>query len=323
MRGVVSALLASALVVACGGTAASPSPSPTAAAKATVAPATAAPATAAPTPVATPAPVPAAVVNVEASEAANGFFLKADQIAVPAGKVTFNFKNVGKMTHDFFVYPIQDLSAMLVLKRQDKSGVDEAKYIKELAGGADDIEGGKSATVEATLKPGFYELACHAHGKNPDGSTYSHFDKGQTLTLAVYGAGGPAASVATAASTMSIEMKGEETGSWLFVPDRLVVTAGDVTFKVTNSMKMAHDFAVYPLGDVSGFVAKKFSGTEDYTLIKATELMGDLGPGKTDSKTVKLTPGVWSVACFIVSKNADGTSFMHRDRGQRIVFIVK
>jgi hypothetical protein len=32
---------------------------------------------------------------------------------------------------------------------------------------------------------------------------------------------------------------------------------------------------------------------------------------------------MWAAACFMVSKDTDGTSFMHRDRGQRFSFLVK
>jgi len=204
---------------ACGGAAtASPSPSATAAAKATLAPVTAA--TTAPTAAA------AAVVNVEAYQAGDSFLLKADQIAVPAGKVTFNFKNTGTMTHEVLVYPVQDVTKLLALKRSGNDA-EEKDYIKGLAVGLMDIESGKTATADATLAPGFYELACWAVGKNPDGTTYEHFDKGQTLTLVVTGPGGPAASVGIASNTVAVEMKGEEAGSWLLVPDRLVLSAGE------------------------------------------------------------------------------------------------
>lgn len=307
------------ILAACGGGAVAPSP--TAVAKATLAPATTAPATPAPT--ATPAA--AAVVNVEAYQEGSGFLFKADQIAVPAGKVTFNFRNDGKQTHELMVYPLQDLSAMLAQKRQGKD-VDEMKYIKDMAGEAADIDPGKSATFDATLKPGFYELACHVIGKNPDGSTFLHYDKGQTLTLAVTGPGGPAASVGTASNTVAVEMKGEETSSWLFVPDHLVLSAGEVNFKATNSMMMEHDFVLHPLGDITPLVTFKLQGPGsgfDYGKVKGTELFADLPAGKTDTKTFKLTPGYWVAACYMVSKGTDGTSFIHRDRGQRIVFLVK
>ncbi|HEY8732466.1 MAG TPA: hypothetical protein VIN69_10905 [Candidatus Limnocylindria bacterium] len=301
---------------ACGGAAtASPSPSATAAAKATLAPVTAA--TTAPTAAA------AAVVNVEAYQAGDSFLLKADQIAVPAGKVTFNFKNTGTMTHEVLVYPVQDVTKLLALKRSGNDA-EEKDYIKGLAVGLMDIESGKTATADATLAPGFYELACWAVGKNPDGSTYEHFDKGQTLTLAVTGPGGPSAAITTAANAIKVTMQDGTDGSWVLIPDRLVATAGDVTFTLTNGMKIDHDFAVYPLGDVSGPIAAGLKSGQDIDLTApAVELFQDLAPGKTDSKSVKLAAGTYVMACFMVSKNADGTTFVHRDMGQRITFIVK
>ena len=308
------------ILAACGGSAIAPSPTPTVA-KATLAPATTAPATPAPT--ATTAA--AAVVNIEAYQEGSGFLFKADQIAVPAGKVTFNFKNNGTMIHEVLVYPIQDVTKLLALKRKG-TDAEEKDFIKGLAVGLMDIDPGKSATGDATLAPGFYELACWAMGKNPDGTTYEHFDRGQTLTLAVTGPGGPAASVGTASNTVAVEMKGEETGSWLFVPDRLVLSAGEVSFKVTNSMMMEHDLVLHPLGDITPLVTFKLQGPGkgfDYMKVKGTELFEDLPAGKTDTKPFKLTPGYWVAACYMVSKGTDGTSFMHRDRGQRIVFLVK
>ena len=92
-----------------------------------------------------------------------------------------------------------------------------------------DIEPAKSATADATLAPGLYELACWAVGKNPDGTTYEHYDKGQTLTLAVTGPGGPGTSIATAANAINVAMQDGLNGSWILNPDTLVAIAGDVT----------------------------------------------------------------------------------------------
>lgn len=132
--------------------------------------------------------------------------------------------------------------------------------------------------------------------------------------------------MSTASNTMALEMKGEEAGSWLFVPDRLVVSAGDVTFKVTNSMKTVHDVVLHPLGDITTLVTFKLKGPGsgfDYGKVKGTELFEDVPIGKTETKTMKLTPGLWVAACYIAGTNADGSKFMHRDRGQRITFLVK
>lgn len=307
------------LISACGGEPAAP---PTTATAPSVVQATLAPASPKPS----AAEQVAGVVNVEAFEGDAGFFLKADQIVVPAGTVSFNFKNAGKLTHELMVYPVQDIGTVLAMNRAGKE-VDEEKLIQGMAGMAQDVDAGKSASFKADLKPGFYELACHARSKDASGETFTHFDKGQFLTLAVSGPGGPSASVATAGSTLAISMNGDEKASWLFAPDRLVVSAGDVTFKVTNTMKEEHDFVVSPVGDTSKYVAAAMmpgmSHNDDYSSFKGTELLKDLAPGKTDTKTLKLAPGLWMAACYMTSTGSDGTMFLHRDHGQRIVFLVK
>ncbi len=258
-----------------------------------------------------------ATVNVVAKE----FVFEMDSLVAPAGKVHFTFKNAGKMTHDFWIYAPQDLTAYLAKKRAGEKvkGKDYLKGATELF----DLEAGKSGENDIVLQPGYYEVSCFVQSKNPDGSTFPHIDKGQVQWLTVTGPGFPPAPV-TPANTIAVEMKGEEGGAWLFVPDKLVAPAGEVTFKVTNSMKMAHDFVVHPLGDASEFITKRLGGAKGiYPLIKGEELMEDLGAGKTDTKTMKLTPGFWVAACYIVGKNPDGSPFLHSDRGQRFVFTVK
>lgn len=283
---------------------------------------------AAPTVVApTTAPTTAgAVVNVKAHEAGEAFVFDVDKLAVPAGPVQFEFSNTGTMTHELWVYPLQDLTKMLTLKRKgEKAG--EEDYIKGIVGSAEDIDPGKSATIKGTLKPGFYELACFMKSKRPDGTWFCHFDKGQSVVIAATGPGGPSDSVATPASTMALQMvpgEGELSESWLFVPDRLVVKSGDVTFKVANKMTdMKHDVALYPLGDITALIAQRLADKEDYSIVKGSVLMEDLEAGKSDEKPAKLTPGWWVAACFRVSTLADGTKYVHRDRGQRTTFLVQ
>ncbi|MBI4493003.1 MAG: hypothetical protein HY690_09440 [Chloroflexi bacterium] len=316
------------LLAACSAPAATPTAAPTAVSPKPTAPPPPPKPTAAPTTAAAPKPAAAAgSISVVAKEEGKAFLFDVDNLAVPAGKVKFSFKNAGKQTHEVMVYPMQDLSEMLNLRRQGKD-VEEMEYIKGMAGKAEDIDAGKSASFDANLKPGFYELACHVEGKNPNGSTYLHFDKGQSITIAAFGSGGPAPSILTPASTMNVKMVPGEAplaSSWLFYPDRLVVKAGEVTFSVTNNMKEEHDFVVYPLGDISEFIKMRLQGGEhgEYDSIKGNELIEDLSPGKTLQKTFKLTPGLWVAACFMSSKNQDGSTFIHRDRGQRFTFLAK
>lgn len=272
------------------------------------------------------AAVTAGPITVTAREAGDSYLFEVDRLAIPAGPVQITFKNAGKMVHEVFLYPTQDLTAMVAQKRAGQK-VKEGEFIKGLAGVAEDVEPGQSASFSATVKPGFYELACFARSKRPDGSTLLHYDMGQTVTIAVVGPGGPSADVLTPSSTLSIDFvpgEGDLAGSWLFKPDRLMAPAGDVTIKATNRMKEEHDVVVYPLGTVADLIPRKLSGEKGiYGTIKGEEIIADLAPGKTESKVKKLTPGAWVVACFMVSKAADGTSFVHRDKGQRFTFQVK
>ena len=61
----------------------------------------------------------------------------------------------------------------------------------------------------------------------------------------------------------------------------------------------------------------------DYATINATEVLEDIPAGQTMTATQALEPGVYVAVCFIVSQDADGTPFLHSDRGQRFVFTVK
>ena len=316
------------LLAACGGgdsTASSPTAgaaSPTAAAPTVAAPTVAKP-TAGTTAAATSA-ISGGPISVKAHEAGDAMVFDVDKLAVSAGKVTFNFSNTGKMEHELFVYPVQDIAAMLMLARKGQSAPED-KYIKGIAGKAEDIPAGKSATFDATLAAGFYELACFKKSKNPDGSTFVHFDKGQSVTVAAVGPGGPSASILTPSSTIAVDMMagtGDLKDSWLFVPDHLMAKSGDVTFNITNKMQMNHDVVVYPLGDISALIKDRLAGGENYGMIKGQQLAEDLEPGKSISKTAKLTPGWWAAACFVVSKLPDGTPYVHRDKGQRFTFLV-
>jgi uncharacterized cupredoxin-like copper-binding protein len=315
----------SPVIAACGGSSSTPTPAPAAA---TVA----APTVAAPTAAATQAAQAtaaaaggaASTVNVKAHEAGDVFLFDVDKQMVAAGTTTFNFTNNGKLTHEVMVYPIQDLAEMLAKKRAGDD-VEEDAYIKQMVGSAPDIEPGKGATFNSDLKPGFYELACHAIGKNPDGSTFLHFDRGQTMTLAVTGPGGPSAAILEPSSTIALDMQpgtGELASSWLFIPDHLVAKQGKVTFNITNHMDMNHDTVVYPLGNISDLIKDRLAGGENYDMIKGQQLAEDLEPNKSITATADLTPGWWVAACFVVSTLSDGTKYVHRDRGQRVTFLV-
>jgi uncharacterized cupredoxin-like copper-binding protein len=317
------------LLSACGSSAPPPAPTraPAVAPTApppppTIAPAAQAPAQAAP---ATAAQLPSSL-TVSAHEDGSTYLLDADTLAVPAGLLPVTFKNDAKTNHELWLYPLQDLSGMLRQKRLGQD-VTEEDYIKSIAGNLGETEPGKSGTFKASLAPGFYELACFMLAQNPDGTTAVHFDKGQSTTIAAVGPGGPSPAVLTPASTMNVNLAPSAASlgdSWLFQPDRLVMRAGQVTFSVTNKMDLDHEFVVYPITDVSAFITQQLTtqGME-YSAIKGQQVLAKVPVGKTMQGSAQLAPGTWVAACWMVSKSTDGSSFVHRDKGQRFTFQVK
>lgn len=316
----VGAVALPPVLAACGG---SSSDSPTATAT-SANPTAGVPTVTAPAGSVTAGSIDSGPVTIKAHELDDVFVFDVDKQAVAAGDVTFNFSNTGNLTHELMVYPVQDIAEMLYLRRQGEE-VEEDEYIKGMVGAAEEVEPGKSASFTGTLKAGFYELACHVQGKNPDGSTFLHFDRGQTMTLAAVGPGGPSDSILTPSDNITVEMvpgTGDLESSWLLVPDSLMAKSGEVTFNLNNNMDMAHDFVVYPLGNISAFIADRLAGGENIEMIDGQQLAEDLEAGDSISATAELTPGWWIGACFVVSQLPDGTSYVHRDRGQRFTFLV-
>jgi plastocyanin len=360
---IVGLAAASSLVAACSSAAEAPTAVPTTASPPTPPPAPTRPPVAAATVAPTPPPAPtappvptiagaatpvasaatptaaaagsaagngiASTMTIQAKESGSSFLYDVDNLVVAAGTVKVTFKNVGKQTHELWLYPVQDVSKLVNLKRAGQDATED-QFLKGVAGQSGEVQPGKSATFDAKLAPGFYELACYMVSGDANGTMFPHYDRGQTVTIAAVGAaGGPAPSVNNAASTMNVQMvqgQNDLASSWLFVPDRLVVKPGDVVFSVTNKLTESHDFTVYPLGDVSSYVVSRFKGDDPDvgTVIKgAQELLANAPAGQTQQKMKTLTAGMWAAACFMVSKDPDGTSFMHRDRGQRFSFLVK
>ncbi|MCZ7572905.1 MAG: cupredoxin domain-containing protein [Ardenticatenaceae bacterium] len=104
-------------------------------------------------------------VHVKLSE----FKVEMDKSSIPAGPVKFMIDNAGKETHE------------VVLER---AGDDDKPFTangKESE--AEDIEAGKSATLEWTIdEPGQYQLSCHINENNED-----HYALGMVQSFTVTG----------------------------------------------------------------------------------------------------------------------------------------
>lgn len=95
------------------------------------------------------------------------FAVEMDKTSFPAGPVKFIIDNAGKETHEVVL---------------EISGVnDEPFELDGKASEAEDIEAGKSATLEWTIDtPGEYQLACHINENNED-----HYASGMVATFTV------------------------------------------------------------------------------------------------------------------------------------------
>lgn len=264
------------------------------------------------------------VLDVEAYEAGGDRLLKMDRLVVPSGDVTIRFTNRATTDDGIFVYPMQDISALLAALRHGTTRVPIRTYLKDVAGETGIIAPKSSMTVTMmALAPGLYELGSYTQLRRLDGSTVVAHDNGEFLTFAVTGRGGPPAAMAAPSSIVVMTMKVGNYGTWLLIPDHLAVKAGDVTFVLANEMSESHDLVVSRIGDVGAFIETRLAdGQADYARIDGVELVSDLSPRRTASKTIALALGTYVAACYMVSKAMDGTLFVHADRGQRFTFRV-
>jgi len=93
----------------------------------------------------------------------NEFEVEMDKTSIPAGPVKFIFENVGVVTHEAVLEAAGDND------KPFEAGGKESE--------AEDIEPGKSATLEWTIDtPGQYQLACHVEG---------HYENGMVTTFTV------------------------------------------------------------------------------------------------------------------------------------------
>jgi uncharacterized cupredoxin-like copper-binding protein len=95
------------------------------------------------------------------------YWVRPDVSSVPAGKVTFTAKNVGKVPHELMIerMPI----------KMDAPGQPNEEAAQ---GMIDDMGPGESGHMTLNLKPGTYELFCNAPG---------HYAMGQHTMFKVTG----------------------------------------------------------------------------------------------------------------------------------------
>src|SRR5579862_2393170 len=153
-----------ALLTACG----APSPNMAPAPKVAANPATVAAPQAPDQAVVTPVGAPGKSIMVTASERGGSIPLEVDHLAVFAGMVPLTYLNSGSGSQELFLFPVQDVSSLLNLKRAGQPA-SEPDFIKSLAGRTGGLRTGEGVTIDAELRPGLYEIASFVTSQNPDG----------------------------------------------------------------------------------------------------------------------------------------------------------
>ena len=88
--------------------------------------------------------------------------VKADTATVPAGKVTFDVKNMSKETiHEMIVAPISSRDVTLpYVAKENRVDEDAAGHLGEVS----ELDPGQSGALTIDLKPGLYVLFCNVPG---------------------------------------------------------------------------------------------------------------------------------------------------------------
>ena len=118
----------------------------------------------------------------------------------------------------------------------------------------------------------------------------------------------PAAGVSTAAAAGATTIIAEEK-EFAIGLDQTTVPHGDVTFKVTNTGTVVHEFVVVDT-DTTASQLPQASGAVDEDALTVVDEVEDLEPGATENLTVNLAAGHYAVICNIPGHYAGG---MHVD----------
>ena len=86
-------------------------------------------------------------------------------------------------------------------------------------------------------------------------------------------------------------------------PSARAVPAGSVTFSVTNSGKVEHEFVILQTSDAPGALPQQGAEASEAGLVDEIE---DVQPGGSGSLTVDLTPGHYVLICNLPDHYAAG-----------------
>ncbi|MCA9913559.1 MAG: cupredoxin domain-containing protein, partial [Anaerolineae bacterium] len=201
--------------------------------------------------------------------------IELDQSSAPAGDVTFQISNnASDMAHEVLV--IKTDTAADSLQTDDSGNLMEDQL--NIVGKAEDIAAGGTATINLTLEPGHYVLACNLPG---------HYSQGMHVDFTVEGNG--SSSTSTSESTAEASNSNAVQVSMVEFAFRMPesVSSGQVTFEVTNDGSVPHNFRITGQG-----IDQQFDQ--------------NLEPGETQSMQVNLEAGTYDIMCPVDSHAQQG-----------------
>lgn len=201
----------------------------------------------------------------------------------PAGQVTFDIRNIGKVTHELVVIRTDVAPGLIPI---DATSPDKASEVGAV-GEADDLAPGTSATLTLTLAPGRYAFICNEPG---------HFAAGMHSGF-------------TAATFVSITEK-----EMLIGLDTLTVPAGPVVFSVTNSGTLTHELVVLKTNVAADKIPSDATDPSRASEDGDVGEVQDIDAGRFSGNALDLAAGKYVLIC-----NEPG----HYAAGMRIAFTVQ
>lgn len=294
-----------AILTACGGGAATDTPSPTIPlTRATAPPATGAASTALPATSAAGSAVANAGERMLVIEAVEYAFRTMG--SNPAGVTMVQLKNLGMENHEAQFVRLNDgvtLDQFLAALRET-SGQGEPPPIFTFEGGPAAISPGKSQTVLLALTPGQYVLLCLVPG--PD--NVPHAAKGMVLPLTVTAGGGTGDVLPAGAGTIMLG------GGTLGLPETL--PARPQTYRVANTAKTPHALMIgrLPADKTLDDVRAVLAAPEPPPWFESAGGLDGLKPGANAGVVLDLAPGRYA---------AIDAPLVHNEKATAIGFTVQ
>lgn len=214
-----------------------------------------------------------------------------------AGEVEFAIANFGTIQHEFLVVKT-DIADGKIPLGEDNRFSEEGEglaVIDEISEWAVD----EAKVLKVTLDPGNYQLLCNIAGHYANGMHIPFVvEKGSSVAPVKKK---PAGTVLSNAVTGSVK-------EWEVDIDAVGATAGDVTFTMTNSGTIQHEFLVVktdiadgkiPLGEDNRF-------SEEGEGLAVIDEIPEWNIKETKTLTVKLDPGNYQLLCNIAGHYANG-----------------